>query len=156
MRFTPPRARVAVRTARRGARAVVGGAATDSPRGGEVLWGRFRVRGGTIPEDISANISQIFVVLVHARTCFSRVRALRVPVLFVRLCLLLHYVSVHEFLSFQLQRASACVSEPCSATHCSFIAHSFVPCSEHKPHAECNFWGLHCIWYGNIRDLCSG
>ena len=34
--------------------------------------------GGTIPEDISANISQIFVVLVHARTCLLRVGALRV------------------------------------------------------------------------------
>ena len=30
------------------------------------------------PEDISENISRIFVVLVHARTCLLRVGALRV------------------------------------------------------------------------------
>ena len=65
---------------------VGGGAATDSPGGGELLWGWFRVRGGYYPEDNSENISRIFVGSVHACTCFSRCAhcVLGVPVRLLR------------------------------------------------------------------------
>ena len=65
---------------------VGGGAATDSPRGGNVMGPVPGPRGGTTPEDNSENISRIFVGSVHACTCFSRCAhcVLGVPVRLLR------------------------------------------------------------------------
>ena len=52
---------------------VGGGAATDSPGGGESLWGRFRVRGGVLPpRTVPRTFRGLLLCRAHPCTCLSR------------------------------------------------------------------------------------
>ena len=126
---------------------VGGGAATDSPGGGESLWGWFRVRGGVLPRgQFREHFADICWVGTRVHLLFAlRALCARCACSFVESFATAH-VSVPEYHSFSLQRASAYVSEPCSADDCTNLVHSAVPISELQHHAACNFCGWHFTW----------